>query len=79
MPGLSEVGLEGWEFQRYLTVHGSRVWFHSPWSESIGWDFGTPGSPPVQLSDSELVLPHNAKLWDVDQCGIKDAVTGRWF
>ena len=74
---IGEVGLEGWGFQRYLTVHGSRVWFHSPWSESIGWDFGTPGSPPVQLSNSQLVLPHNAKLWDVDQCGIKDAVTGR--
>ena len=75
---VGKVGL-GWALQRSITVHGSRVWSHSPWSESksIGWDFGTPGSPPVQLSNSELVLPHNAKLWDADQCGIKDGVTGR--
>jgi len=61
---------------RYLTVDGSRVWFHSPPLEPLGWDFGTPGSTPVQLSNSPLLLPNNAKLWD-RQSRIRDAVTGR--
>jgi len=60
-----------------LTVDGSRVWVHSPQSEPLGWDFGTPGSHPVQLSNSVLLLSNNAKLWDIEQSRIHDAVTGR--
>jgi len=62
---------------RSLIVEGSRVWVHSPESQPMGWDFGTPGSHPVQLFNSPLPLPNNAKLWDVEQYRIKDAVTGK--
>ena len=74
---VGQVILEGYDFDRCLTVDGSRVWVHSPSSESLGWDFATPGSPPVQLSNSLLLLTKNAKLWDICQSKIKDAVTGR--
>jgi len=63
--------------RRSITVNGSRVWVHSLLSEPLGWDFGTPGSHPVQLSNSPLLLSNNAKLWDVKQSRINDAVTGR--
>jgi len=62
---------------RSLVVDGSRVWVHSPLSKPLGWDFGTPGSHPVQLSNSPLPRPNNAKLWDVEQSRMKDAVTGK--
>jgi len=62
---------------RFLSVDGSRVWVHSPESEPLGWDFGTPGLYPVQLSNSPLPLQNNSKLWDVKQSRIKDAVTRR--
>ena len=74
---VGEVGLQFCRFQRSLTVDGSRVWVHSPLSEPMGWDFGTPGLPPVQLTNSHLLPPNNAKVWDVGQLRIKDAVTGR--
>jgi len=64
------------EPQRSLTVDGSRVWVCSPESEPLGWDFGTLGSSPVQLSNSLLLLAKNAKLWDAIQSRIKDVVTG---
>ena len=63
--------------QTSLTIDGSRVWACSPLSDPLGWDFGTPGSPPVQLSNSLLLFPTNAKLWDIRQSRIEDAVTGR--
>jgi len=74
---VGEVGLGGCEAQRTLTVDSSRVWVHSPQSEPLGWDFGTPGTPPVQLSNSPLLPPNNAKLWDAGESRINDAVTGR--
>jgi len=76
---VGEVGLQFCQLQRSLTVDGSRVWVHSPESEPLGWDFGAPGTPPVQLSNSHLLLPNNAKMWDVRQYRIKDPVTGRVF
>jgi len=74
---VAEVELEYCGPPRCLTVDSSRVWVHSPVSEPLGWDFGTPGSPPVQLSNSPLLLAKNGKLWDFRQSRIKDAVTGR--
>jgi len=70
---IGEVGLEDCQTRRFLTVDSSRVWVHSPGSEPLGWDFGTPGSPPVQLSNQPLLLSKNAKLWDMRH-RIKDAV-----
>jgi len=63
--------------KRSLITDGSRVWVHSPESQPLGWDFGTPGSHPVQLFNSPLPLPNNAKLWDHGQYRVKDAVTGK--
>jgi len=75
---VSKVELEFCTPKRSLIVEeGSRVWVHSPESQPMGWDFGTPGSHPVQLFNSPLPLPNNAKLWDVDQYRVKDAVTGK--
>jgi len=62
--------------RRSLTVDGTGVWVHSPISEPLGWDFGIPDSPPVQLSNTPLVHP-NCILWDIGQSKIKDAITGK--
>ena len=81
---VSEMSLVYCASERSLIVGGSRVWVHCPWLNPLGWDFGTPGSPPVQLLNPPLLLPNNplhvttnAKLWDIKQSMIKDAVTGR--
>jgi len=39
--------------------------------------FWGPGLTPVQLFNSPLPLPNNAKLWDVEQSRVKDAITGK--
>ena len=44
--------------QGFLTVDGSRVWVHFPRIKTQGWDFGTPGSSPVQLSNIPPGKPH---------------------
>ena len=72
-----KVELEPCRPKRSLTVDGPRVWVHSPLSGPLGWDFGTPGSHPVQLSNSSLLLSNNAKLWDIDKSRICKAVTRR--
>jgi len=74
---IGKVGLEDWESQRSLTVDGSKVWVHTLQSEPLGWDFKTTGSPPVQLSNSPLLLAKNSMLWNFEQSRIKDAATGR--
>ena len=43
----------------------------------MGWDFGVPGSHPVQLSNTSLLHPNYTKLWDIAQSRIKDAATGK--
>ena len=60
-----------------LSVDGSRVWVYFPDSEPQGWDFGVPGSSPIQLPNIPLPHPNNTKLWDISQSRIKDAVTGK--
>ena len=69
---------------RFLAIEGSRVWvmFFIVIGENPpiqGWDFGIPGSPPVQLSTeppNRLYL-NNTKLWDSRLCRIQDTVTGK--
>jgi len=73
---VGEVGLEKCQVMRCLTMDGSGVWVHSPESEPLGWNFGIPGSLPVQLSNSPLLHPNNTKVWDIDSSRIKDTVTG---
>ena len=62
-----------------LTVDGLRVWtqfFGQPPKE---WDFGVPGSSPVQLDSAPLSKPHLAPIGGIKQkCfWIKDIVTGK--
>ena len=73
---MGEVGLEYSKPRRSLTVDGTRVWVHSPVLELQGWDFGTPDSSPIQLSDISLPYLNSTKLWDIHQSRIKDTVTG---
>jgi len=63
--------------KRSLTVDGSRVWIHYPQSEHQGWDFGTPGSSPIQLPS--MPTPHLSGLivQDIDLSKINDIVTGK--
>ena len=63
-------------FAVLLTVDGSRAWAHSQGMRSQGWDFGTMGSPPVQLPNVPLLPPNSAKQWDVLRFRITDTVTG---
>ena len=74
---VGKVGIENCSGEISMAVDGLRVWVHSTESEPLGWDFGTPGSPPVQLSSSPPPFPSHAKLWDIRQSRIKDAATGR--
>ena len=71
------------EFYRYtqgsLTADGSMVWIHYPGSEDQMWDFGTPGSSPVQLPNIPLVRSHsnNTVFWDTSISGVREKATGR--
>ena len=75
---VGKVEVEGSTFLGSLIVDGSRVWVHYPESEYQGWDFGTLGSSPVQLSTippTRLPL-NNTKLWDTSLSRIKDTASG---
>jgi len=41
-----------------LHVDGSRIWVQSENLSTQGWDFGTPGSPPVPLFNVSTERPH---------------------
>ena len=62
----------------FLTVDGSRAWAHELNLEHQGWDFGTPGSSPVELLNmpANKLHPNGVILWDTCLSRIKDAVTG---
>ena len=61
-------------FHRFLTIDGSRVWVGNQ-----GWDFGTPGSLPIQLPNipPHRLHPNGVMLWDISLCRVKDKVTGK--
>ena len=64
-----------------LRMDGSKVLVQSGKSSAQGWDFGVPGSAPIQLSETALDRPH-LDLVDVRRYSkagpvkIKDSVTG---
>ena len=58
-----------------LIVDGSKVWVCWPQSEYKGWDFGIPGSTPVELSNIST-HPGSNRLWDPNQARIKNPATG---
>ena len=74
---MGEVGLKPCLGPSTLSVDGSSVWVHSPISEPLGWDFGIPGSPSIQLPNLPSLHPNKTKLWDIHQSRITDTVTGK--
>ena len=58
-----------------LIVDGSRVWACWPESNHQGWDFGIPGSTPVELSNIPP-LSSPSGLWDPSQASIKNTASG---
>ena len=46
-----------------LIVEGSRVWVHFKYSQTQGWDFGSPGSIPIPLSSMPSGIPHLDFIW----------------
>ena len=74
---VTEVWLPTSQSRRSLTVDGSRIWVHSFASKPLGWDFGIPGSYPIQLSHTSLLHPNNTKLWDTPRSRLKDKVSGK--
>ena len=77
---VGKAGIKHVEFNlASLTVNGSRVWVHYCNTETQVWDFGTPGSSPVQLPNTTLEIFHSsgAMLWDTSLFGIKEKATGK--
>ena len=62
-----------------LVIDGSKVWACYPKSYYQGWDFGTPGSSPIQLSNipPRKLHPSGSMLWDWNQSKVQDVVTGK--
>jgi len=63
-----------------LAMDGPRVWVEILFIEdTIGWDFGILGSPPVKLSTLPPVTLHlnDTRLWDNRQYRIQDTITGK--
>ena len=62
-----------------ITVHGSRVWVHYPNAQRQVWDFGAPGSSPVQLPNIPLHIlhPNGAALWDTGPSCVQEKATGK--
>ena len=76
--GEAEVAPLSWS--RSLTVDDTRVWACCPdlgWYQ--GWDFGIPGSLPVQLPNVPpyMLHPNGAVLWDTSLSRVKDNITGK--
>jgi len=63
-----------------LDVDSSRVWAGA-YADSYGkgWDFGTPGSSPVQLPNTPpyRLHPNGVMLWEIYLLRIKDTRTGK--
>ena len=74
---VGKVGVRYGTPQRFLSINGSCIWVHSSDSEPVGWDFGIPGSPPVQLSNSLSLHSNKTGLWDTGQSRIIDTATGK--
>ena len=60
-----------------LFVNGTRVWAHYSNSKYQGWDFGIPGSIPVELPNTTMPYLNNTLVWDANDSRIRDTVTGK--
>ena len=77
---ISKAGIKFYKYtQGFLTVDGSMLWIHYPGLEGQVWNFGTPGSSPVQLPYMSLVRSHsnNTVLWDTGISGVREKATGK--
>ena len=79
---VGEVKLEHRPHLYSLIVDGSRTWVHFEDSPTQGWDFGTPDSSPIPLSDTSPDRPHldfidSTKGWNTNPSRIEDTVTGK--
>ena len=76
---LGELEIESSGSVGSLVTDGLRVWACYIESEYWGWDFGIPGSPPVQLPSisPRKLHPNGNLLWDIAHSRVQDVVTGR--
>ena len=77
---MGKVELEDEAYFDPLYVDGSKIWVCFNHSQPQGWDFGTSGTSPIQLSNTSLDEPHldliGGTWWNPSPCIIKDAITG---
>ena len=66
---------ECWGDSESLIVDGSKVWVRGIGSNCKGWDFGIPGSTPMEFPNTPM-LPSPSRLWDPKQASIKNSATG---
>jgi WD40 repeat protein len=75
---VGQIGHLGFLFQgTLLTMDGSRAWI-----STCGWDFGIPGSPPIELSGVLPVRPHldftgGVRRYKTNIPAIEDTVIGK--
>jgi len=75
------VELEDVSYLDPLCADGSKIWVCFKDSQTQGWDFGIPGSPPIPLSNTFPDRPHLNLIvgiwWEGGQIMIEDAATGK--
>ena len=67
---VGKVAIESPQDNGSLIVDGSKVWACHPGPKYQGWDFGIPGSSPVQLPNIPT-LPNSSMLWGPNLSAIK--------
>jgi len=75
----------GSEYPHYLDplwIDGSKVFVHCEGSSTLSWDFGIPGSTPIEISPQSSDRPHldfigHTSLSATTLIGIKERVTGK--
>jgi len=63
-----------------LWIDGSKVMVRCGESSTLGWDFGTPGSTPINISPTPSDRPHLDFIGtrsNTDPIGIEDRITGK--
>ena len=66
----------------FLTIDGTRVWVSFPPSLTMGWDFETSGSSPIELICTPFPRPHLDFIGGIREersilPGIEDTITGK--
>ena len=73
-----------WGLAGILAIDDSKVWIEYKTlvsTDSRGWDFGIPGSSPVELSDNkqppDRLSLNDTMVWEINMSRMKDVVTGK--